>query len=220
MPSARVPNLYSATSVLNGHLGKNVNIALEDVFASRDPSARASRRTKIVCTLGPACRSVNTLIRMIDAGMDVARLNFAHGDHHSHSTDLKLLREAMRLRPRRRIGLMMDTCGPEIRTGPLSRGQNQIQLKQGQQLRIVTDKIIEGDESTISCTYSKLGSKVKIGQTILIDDGNISCEVYSVDEHAVMTTVLNPALLGAGKRLVVPNLEVSRLHTNCQLRSR
>ena len=77
----------------------------------------SKRKTKIVCTLGPACGTVEKLVEMLDAGMDIARLNFSHGDHKTHGEMLDTLKQALQQRPDRNIAIMLDTKGPEIRTG-------------------------------------------------------------------------------------------------------
>ena len=77
----------------------------------------SKRTTKIVCTLGPACGTVEKLVEMLDAGMDIARLNFSHGDHKTHGEMLDTLKQALQQRPDRNIAIMLDTKGPEIRTG-------------------------------------------------------------------------------------------------------
>jgi pyruvate kinase len=82
------------------------------------------KKTKVICTLGPACNKVDTLVGMLDNGMNVARLNFSHGDHKSHGEMLETLREAMKLRPDRVCAVLLDTKGPEIRTGFLQDHKN------------------------------------------------------------------------------------------------
>ena len=95
------------------------------------------------------------LVKMIDAGMNVARLNFSHGDHKTHGQSVENLKEALKQRPDKECGIMLDTKGPEIRTGML-RDNKPIELVAGQQLRICTDYAIEGDTKQIACSYKSL----------------------------------------------------------------
>ena len=92
----------------------------------------------------PACWDIDNLVKMIDAGMNVARLNFSHGDHKTHGQSVENLREALKQRPDKQVAIMLDTKGPEIRTGML-RDNKPIELVANQQLKIVTDYAIEGD---------------------------------------------------------------------------
>jgi len=103
---------------------KGANDAGRIKFASIfDQADVTARKTKIVCTLGPACSDTDTLVKMLDAGMDIARLNFSHGDHESHGAALDKLRDAMKMRPDKVCATMMDTQGPEIRTGNVRDGR-------------------------------------------------------------------------------------------------
>merc|ERR1719502_1459996 len=90
------------------------------------------RKTKIICTMGPTCWEVDTLVKMIDAGMNVARLNFSHGDHESHAATIGRLQEAMAQRPNKHVAIMLDTKGPEIRTGFLKPEFKPLHLTKGQ----------------------------------------------------------------------------------------
>jgi len=108
---------------------------LESVFAKYDASVR---RTKIICTLGPACWSEEMLGQMIDAGMNIARLNFSHGDHESHGGCVTRLRKAMESRPDKNVAVMLDTKGPEIRTGLLVDGKA-IELIKDSIIKVTTD---------------------------------------------------------------------------------
>lgn len=101
------------------------HIKFNNIF---EPINTQLRRTKIYCTLGPACNKVEQLVKMIDAGMNVARLNFSHGDHVSHGKQVECLNEALAQRPDKHVALLLDTKGPEIRTGMLVDGKN-IELK-------------------------------------------------------------------------------------------
>lgn len=120
------------------------------------------------------------LVKMIDAGMNVARLNFSHGDHKSHGQSVLNLREALKQRPDKTVAIMLDTKGPEIRTGLLK--DKSIDLVAGQTLEIVTDPNIEGDSQRISCTYKALPTSVSVGATIYIADGSVTCEVTEILE--------------------------------------
>lgn len=118
------------------------------------------------------------LVKMIDAGMNVARLNFSHGDHKSHGQSVLNLREALKQRPDKTVALMLDTKGPEIRTGLLK--DKSCTFTAGQSLEICTDPNIEGDSTRISCTYKGLPNTVSIGSTIFIADGSVTCEVTEI----------------------------------------
>ncbi len=118
---------------------------------------------------------------MIDAGMNVARLNFSHGDHKSHGAQAATLQAALKQRPDKSVALMLDTKGPEIRTGALKEGKN-INLSIGQALEITTDYTIEGDNTKISCSYKNLPNSVKVGSTIFIADGSLTCVVTEIRE--------------------------------------
>ena len=153
-------------------------IKFSNIFESIDVT---KRRTKIICTLGPACGEVDMLVTMIDAGMNVARLNFSHGDHKSHEQSVKNLKEALKQRPDKTVAIMLDTKGPEIRTGVLKEGKP-IELVAGQTLEIVTDYGVEGDNTRIACSYKSLPQSVSIGSTIFIADGSVTCEVIEIGE--------------------------------------
>ena len=146
------------------------------------------KKTKIFCTMGPACWDVPTLVTLIDAGMNVARLNFSHGDHKAHGETLGRVREAAEKRPEKNIAVLLDTKGPEIRTGffkPECGGK--ITLKAGQELEIVTDYDFKGDATKFACTYDKLPSSVKIGSSILIADGSLVLTVVECRKASVMS---------------------------------
>ena len=116
------------------------------------------------------------LVKMLDAGMNIARLNFSHGDHKSHGQTLENLREALKQRPDKQCAFLLDTKGPEIRTGFLQDGKS-IELTAGQSLKIVTDYKFLGDNTSIACSYPSLPKTVKVGSTIFIADGSLTCTV-------------------------------------------
>ena len=160
------------------HATDTSRIKFSNIFESIDVS---KRRTKIVCTLGPSCNEVEMLVKMIDAGMNVARLNFSHGDHKSHGQNVQNLKDALKQRPDKTVAIMLDTKGPEIRTGLLKDGKP-IEIQAGQFLEIITDYTQEGDNTRITCSYKSLPNSVSIGSTIFIADGALTCEVIEVAE--------------------------------------
>ena len=153
--------------------------------------------------MGPACWDVEMMIKMLDAGMDVCRLNFSHGDHKTHGQTVDNLREALKQRPNKTCAIMLDTKGPEIRTGML-RDSKPVDLVCGQELTIVTDASIEGDNRKIACTYKQLPQTVSIGSTIFIADGSLTCEVIEILDGGVKVIVKNSAKLGERKNMNLP----------------
>lgn len=135
-----------------GNNKKNTKINFEQIFEKIDV---ATRKTKIICTLGPACWDTEMLVKMLDAGMNIARLNFSHGDHETHSRTVGNLRAALAQRPGLKCAIMLDTKGPEIRSGFYAAGGN-IEIKANQKLKIVTDYAFKGDNTCIACSYKSL----------------------------------------------------------------
>ncbi|MBA0816189.1 hypothetical protein Gohar_000880 [Gossypium harknessii] len=165
-------------------------------------------KTKIVCTLGPASRSVEMIERLLKAGMNVARFNFSHGSHAYHQQTLDNLRTAM-LNTGILCAVMLDTKGPEIRTGFLKHGKP-IQLIQGKEITISTDYSIKGDENTICMSYKKLAQDLKPGSVILCSDGTITFTVLDCDKELglVRCRCDNSAVLGERKNVNLPGVVV------------
>jgi len=165
-------------------------------------------KTKIVCTLGPASRSVPMLEKLLRAGMNVARFNFSHGSHEYHQETLDNLKTAME-NTGILCAVMLDTKGPEIRTGFL-KDSKPIQLKLGQEITISTDYSIKGDEKMICMSYKKLAEDVKPGMVILCADGTISFLVLSCDKKLglVRCRCENSAVLGERKNVNLPGVVV------------
>ncbi|HAN20170.1 MAG TPA: pyruvate kinase, partial [Clostridiales bacterium] len=139
------------------------------------------RKTKIVCTLGPASSSEVTIAEMMKAGMNVARLNFSHGTHEAHMEQIikiKKLRNQLGLP----IAILLDTKGPEIRLGDFEN--NKIELTEGQSFTLTSRQLI-GNENLGSVTFENLPKQVTSGSEILIDDGKIKLSVTDVDETEV-----------------------------------
>eukprot|EP00252_Welwitschia_mirabilis_P004993 TRINITY_DN15377_c0_g1_i1.p1 TRINITY_DN15377_c0_g1~~TRINITY_DN15377_c0_g1_i1.p1 ORF type:complete len:511 (-),score=85.38 TRINITY_DN15377_c0_g1_i1:329-1861(-) len=183
------------------------NIDIEGILQEIPNDGRVPK-TKIVCTLGPASRSVPMIEKLLRAGMNVARFNFSHGTHEYHQETLDNLRQAM-ANTGILCAVMLDTKGPEIRTGFLKDGKP-IQLREGQEITITTDYTIKGDTSMISMSYGKLAVDLKPGNTILCADGTITLTVLSVDPNSgtVRCRCENTALLGERKNVNLPGVVV------------
>jgi pyruvate kinase len=163
------------------------------------------RRAKIVCTLGPASRSPEMIGALIDAGMNVARLNFSHGDYDSHAASIRAVRGEAHKRGRA-VSILQDLQGPKIRVGTFLRGF--AELVPGADLTITT-RAVEGDERVVSTTYKGLPRDVKPGDVILLDDGYLSVEVTSVDGDDVRTRVVQGGILKDKKGINLPGVKVS-----------
>lgn len=163
------------------------------------------RKTKIVATIGPASRNKETLIEMINAGMNVARLNFSHGDHQYHKETIELIKQV-----RKELGvplaIMLDTKGPEIRTKTLSAGK--VSLKKGSTFTL-TSRDIEGDNTIVSITYTPLPKEVNVSTKILIDDGSIELCVLETTDTDIICKVVRGGSLGEKKGINVPSVKLS-----------
>lgn len=163
------------------------------------------KRTKIICTMGPNTDDEEMMRKLAKAGMDIARFNFSHGDHEEQKTRMDLLKK-VRKELKLPIAILLDTKGPEIRTGILEGGQK-VYLEEGSQFTLTTEQI-EGNNIRCSQTYKDLPKDVKAGDTILIDDGLIQLTVENVTDTDVVCRVVNGGELGQKKGINVPNVEV------------
>merc|ERR1719183_1088816 len=149
------------------------------------------------------------LVKLYAAGLNICRLNFSHGDHEGHGATVKRIREACKQRPDRPVGILLDTKGPEIRTGFFREGVgSKIELKQGQELKLVTDYEFKGDNTTLAITYKALPTAVKPEQIILVADGGLSLKVKSCGDDHVITEVVNDFVLGEKKNANLPGVKV------------
>ena len=164
------------------------------------------RKTKIVCTIGPASESVEKLTQLMEAGMNVARLNFSHGDFEEHGARIKNIREAAEITGNN-IAILLDTKGPEIRTNNMKDGA--IELVAGNDI-IVSMTEVEGTTEKFSVTYEGLIDDVDPGSKILLDDGLIGLEVTKIDKSAgeIHTKILNSGTLKNKKGVNVPGVAV------------
>ncbi|MBO8171866.1 MAG: pyruvate kinase [Bacillaceae bacterium] len=162
------------------------------------------RKTKIVCTIGPASEKLDVLTKLMEQGLNVARLNFSHGNHEEHQKRIQSIRKASELTDKN-VAILLDTKGPEIRTGVLK--EEPVDLVTDQKI-ILTTEPIEGDASRISVTYEGLPHDVQQGSTILVDDGLIELEVVSVEGHEVTCRVVNGGQLSSRKGVNLPGTRV------------
>jgi pyruvate kinase len=165
------------------------------------------RKTKIVCTIGPASESVEQLTQLIEAGMNVARLNFSHGDHEEHGARIQNIRTAAE-KTGKTVGILLDTKGPEIRTNNMEDGS--IELEKGSEVIVSMTEVL-GTTEKFSVTYESLIDDVHEGSKILLDDGLIGLEVISLDKAAgeIKTKVLNSGTLKNKKGVNVPGVSVN-----------
>lgn len=164
------------------------------------------KKTKIVCTIGPASESVDMLVNLINAGMNVCRLNFSHGDFEEHGNRVKNIHEAVRITGKR-VAILLDTKGPEIRTNDMENGA--ITMKIGDVVRISMTEVL-GTNEKFSITYPELIHDVIVGTHILLDDGLIDLEVTDIDHAAneIVTLVKNEGVLKNKKGVNVPGVSV------------
>ena len=163
------------------------------------------RKTKIVCTLGPATDDPAVLEAMIDEGMNVARFNFSHSNYEEHLKRLSMLKEA-REKKHKYIAALLDTKGPEIRVCKFKDGK--IMLETGKEFTLTT-RDVEGDESIVSVTYKDFPSDVSIGTRVLIDDGLIELKVIEKNDTDVKCVVINPGPVSDNKGVNLPGTVVS-----------
>lgn len=163
------------------------------------------RKTKIVATLGPKTNEVPIIKKLIEAGLNAARFNFSHGSHEEHGQRMDNF-----IKAREEMGaylpMVLDTKGPEIRTGDFGSGS--VVVTAGQKFTVTTDDVI-GDETKVSVTYKELAKDLNIGSTILIDDGLIELKVDEINGNNIMCTVMNGGEIGSKKGVNVPGVHVN-----------
>ncbi len=163
------------------------------------------RRAKIVCTLGPATQDYDAVLALVEAGMDVARLNFSHGTHEEHAAACAHVRRASDATGRA-VGVLADLQGPKIRLGRFASGP--VTLAAGAPFTITTQDV-PGDARTASTTYAGLATDVRAGDTLLVDDGNVRLRVESSDGVRVRCTVLEGGTVSDHKGINLPGVRVS-----------
>ncbi|WP_320822148.1 pyruvate kinase PykF [Reinekea sp.] len=163
------------------------------------------RKTKIVCTVGPASESKEMLTKLVQAGMNVMRLNFSHGDYEEHGARILNIREVVQ-ETGIKVAILLDTKGPEIRTMNVTNGD--VLLEAGQTFTLTTDQSISGDKTAVAVTYPELPNDLSVGNTVLLDDGLIQLTVTEIAGPEVICRVENTGELGNKKGVNLPGVSV------------
>ncbi len=162
------------------------------------------RKTKIVATLGPAVDNLELMKELLRAGMNIARFNFSHGSHEEQKGRMEMLRQAS-TETGIPVALMLDTKGPEIRTGTVKDGGT-ITLIRDNRITLTTEEI-EGDENLLSVSYQNLPHEVHSGGHIFVADGLVDLEVESVEDEQIHCIIRNGGIIGGGKKIKVPRVK-------------
>ena len=158
------------------------------------------RKTKIICTVGPACSDEATLTEMLKAGMNVARLNFSHGVHEDHLSRIRLIRKVSE-KLKIPVAIMLDTKGPEYRIRKFKDGK--VTLKEGDRFTFTVSEV-EGDETKVSVNYKNLAGELNKGDTILLNNGLLSFEVEQIKADDIICKVINGGELSDNKSMSFP----------------
>ena len=162
------------------------------------------KKTKVICTVGPASSSEEVLTQMVKAGMNVMRLNFSHGDHAGHLEKINTLRK-INESLNTNVAILLDTKGPEIRTGDFENGI--AELQKGQKVTIVQEDVL-GNSDRFSISYKQLYRDVAVGGNILIDDGQIALVVEKIEGKDIICTCLNEGIVKDKKGINVPGIKL------------
>ena len=165
------------------------------------------RKTKIVCTIGPASETDEMLTDMINSGMNVARINFSHGGYEENAEKVEAIKR-VREKLNKPIPLCLDTKGPEIRTGVLESGNEKVKIEEGQKFTFLYEDVI-GNNTKTSISYKGLSEDVVPGSTILVDDGALEFRVDEIIGKDVLCTAVNTGMLGSRKTVNVPGLKLN-----------
>ena len=178
------------------------------MFYKYEGGKEIMRKTKIVCTIGPASEALDKTTGLIAAGMNVARLNFSHGDFEEHGNRIINIRKASK-ELGKTVAILLDTKGPEIRTGTMAAGK--VDIEKGQSINISMDETVKGTKDVFAITYPDLINDVHVGSKILLDDGLVELEVTAIlkDKNELETKALNSGVLKDKKGVNVPNVSVN-----------
>ncbi|WP_461481602.1 pyruvate kinase [Porticoccus sp.] len=163
------------------------------------------RKTKIICTIGPVTESYEMLEQLANAGMNIVRLNMSHGEHESHAKVIKAIR-TLNKKVNHPIAVLMDTQGPEIRTGDI---KNDLDLKQGDEISVVARGEDDVEASSIRINYEDLIDDVAIGDKITVDNGLINLEVLSKEDRVMRCRVVDGGVLKSKRHVNLPGIRVN-----------
>ena len=166
------------------------------------------KMTKVVCTIGPKSEKLEVLKQLVLNGMNVMRLNFSHGDFEEHGARIKTIREISK-ETGKHVAILLDTKGPEIRTGSFRDGDVKYDLSEGDKMIVTTDYSYLGDDKKISVSYKDMTNDLKKGDTILLDDGLIGLLVDEIKGEEIFCTVKNSGTLGQKKGVNLPGVSVA-----------
>ncbi|KAL6488943.1 hypothetical protein MHYP_G00026840 [Metynnis hypsauchen] len=224
--SARIRRYSDVMALPDSFIQKQqLDASMADTFLEHmclldiDQEPITARNTSIICTIGPASRSVPKLQEMVKAGMDIARLNFSHGTHQYHSESIRNIREAVETLTSdplyyRPVAIALDTKGPEIRTGLVhGNADGEVKLERGALVKVVTGEAERDgtDGAKVWMDYPSLPSVVQVGSRIYIDDGLIALTVLEIGEGWVNTRVENGGILYSRKGVNLPGAELVNL---------
>ena len=164
------------------------------------------RKTKIVGTIGPASQSEEMLTKLVNAGLNVTRINFSHGGYEENGEKIETIKR-VRENLKKPVALLLDTKGPEIRTGVLETGNEKVVIEEGQTFTFVNEDIV-GNNTKTSVSYKELYKDVSVGGTLLVDDGALEFEITKIDGKDIVCKALNTAKLGSRKTMNVPGVKV------------
>ncbi|HET6921717.1 MAG TPA: pyruvate kinase, partial [Anaeromyxobacteraceae bacterium] len=163
------------------------------------------RRAKIVATIGPSSSDPETILKLVEHGLDVARLNFSHGQHEEHAAVLDRIRAASR-QVVKAVAVLQDLQGPKVRTGPLRAGRDGVRVETGAEIVISTEGEVLGDADLVSTTYPRLAEDVRPGDRLLVDDGLLEFRVLDTDGVRIRAEVVEGGLLGEHKGINLPGV--------------
>ncbi len=162
-------------------------------------------KTKIICTLGPATDKDDVLEQLVQVGMNVARLNFSHGDHEEHKGRMNKLKE-LRKKHKKPIAMLLDTKGPEVRVKQFKK--EKVELKKGNTFTLCGEDV-EGTDKRVSITYKELYKDIEIGSKILLDDGLIELKVTDILEKDIVCIIINDGVISNNKGVNIPGIHLS-----------
>ena len=164
------------------------------------------RKTKIVGTIGPATDDEETFTKLVEAGLNVARINFSHGGYEENKEKIEMIKK-VRAKLNKPVAILLDTKGPEIRTGILETGDEKVTINEGQTFTFLNEDVIGNNEKT-SVSYKELYKDVTVGSRLLVDDGALEFQIMAIEGKDIVCKALNTGELGSRKTMNVPGMKL------------